>query len=73
MNRTIETRFDGYMDIENIRKRVLIRPEPVANLEALPPSLAADHLAERLKEIYLPNAFSLNFIHEMAGLAYLHN
>lgn len=73
MNRTIETRFDGYMDIENIRRRVVVRPEPVADLESLHPSLAADYLAERLKEIYLPNAFSLNFIHEMTGLAYLHN
>lgn len=29
MNAAIETRFDGYMDIESIRKRVTVRPAPV--------------------------------------------
>lgn len=73
MNKTIESRFDGYMDIENIRKRVVVRPEPVPELEKFHPSVGAQLLAERLMEIYLPNEFSLNFIHEMIGFAYLHN
>ncbi|AIN61063.1 AAA family ATPase [Pseudomonas soli] len=73
MSRTIETRFDGYTDIESIRRRVVIRPEPVKDLEVFPPHVAAEVLAGRLKEMYLPNEFSLNFIHEMIGLAYLHN
>lgn len=73
MNKTIESRFDGYMDIESIRKRVVVRPEPVPDLETLHPSVGAHLLAERLMEMYLPNEFSLNFIHEMTGLAYLHN
>lgn len=73
MNRAIETRFDGYMDIENLRKRVTVRPDPVLDLEALPPMLGAELLAERLKDMYLPGEFSLSFIQEMIGLAYLHN
>ncbi|WP_010222744.1 transposase [Pseudomonas donghuensis] len=73
MNRTIETRFDGFMDIESIRRRVIARPEPVLDLEAFHPLVGAELLAGRLKEMYLPNEFSLNFIHEMIGLAYLHN
>lgn len=73
MNKTIATRFDGYMNIESIRKRIVIRPEPVTNLEVLPPLVGAALLAERLKEMYIPNEFSLNFIHEMIGSAYLHN
>jgi len=73
MNKTIESRFDGYMDIESIRKRVILRPEPLTDLEALPPLIGAELLNERLKEIYLPTEFALNFIHEMIGLAYLHN
>lgn len=73
MNRTIETRFDGFMDMESIRRRVVMRPEPVPDLEALQPLVAAELLAGRLKEMYLPNEFSLNFIQEMIGLAYLHN
>ncbi|KAF0253648.1 transposase [Pseudomonas alloputida] len=73
MNRIIEARFDGYMDIESIRSRVTVRPDPIKDLEALPPLLGAELLAERLKEMYLPNQFSLAFIQEMIGLAYLHN
>lgn len=73
MNKTIESRFDGYMDIESIRKRIVVRPEPVSDLETLHPSIGAQLLAERLMEIYVPNESSLNFIHEMIGLAYLHN
>lgn len=73
MNRAIETRFDCYMDIESIRRRVIIRPEPVKDLEVFPAHVAAEVLAERLKEMYIPNEFSLNFIHEMIGSAYLHN
>lgn len=73
MNRTIETRFDGFMDIESIRRRVVVRPEPVLDLEAFHPLVGAEFLAGRLKEMYLPNEFSLNFIHEMIGLANLHN
>ncbi|POA57767.1 MULTISPECIES: AAA family ATPase [unclassified Pseudomonas] len=73
MNKIIESRFDGYMDIESIRKRVVVRPESVPDLETLHPSVGAHLLAERLMGIYLPNEFSLNFIHEMIGLAYLHN
>ena len=73
MNKTIETRFDGYMDIESIRKRIVVRPEPVTGLEMLSPLVAAEILAEKLKEIYLPNEFSLNFIQEMISSAYLHN
>lgn len=73
MNKTIETRFDGYMDIESIRRRVIIRPEPVKGLELLQPWIAAEQLAEKLREIYLPNEFSLSFIQEMIHLAYLHN
>lgn len=73
MNRTIEARFDGFMDIESIRQRVIVRPEPVVDLEALHPLVAAEIFWKRLKEIYLPNEFSLNFIQEMIGLANLHN
>ncbi|AVX92151.1 transposase [Pseudomonas koreensis] len=73
MNRIVETRFEGFMDIESIRRRVIVRPEPVVDLEALHPLVAAEIFFERLKEMYVPNEFSLNFIQEMIGLAYLHN
>ncbi len=73
MNKTIESRFGGYMDIESIRRRIVVRPEPISDLEKMHPSIGAQLLAERLMEIYVPNESSLNFIHEMIGLAYLHN
>lgn len=65
MNRIIEARFEGFMDIESIRQRVIVRPESVVDLEALHPLVAAKIFWERLKEIYLPNDFSLSFIQEM--------
>jgi len=73
MNAAIETRFDGYMDIENIRKRVTLHPDPVEGLEELQPWVAAEKFAEKIMEIYLPNEFSLNFIQEMINLANLHS
>lgn len=73
MNAAIETRFDGFMDIESIRKRVTVRPEPVKGLEALHPWVAAEKLAQKIDEIYLPNEFSLHFIEEMINLANLHS
>ena len=73
MNKTVEMRFDGYMDIESIRRRIIVRPEPVEGLELFQSLVAAEQLAEKLREMYIPNEFSLNFIQEMISLAYLHN
>jgi len=65
MNKTVEMRFDGYMDIESIRRRIIVRPEPVEGLELFQSLVAAEQLAEKLREMYLPNEFSLNFIQEI--------
>lgn len=73
MNAAIETRFDGYMDIESIRKRVTVRPAPVEGLESFEPWFAAEKLGEKIKEIYLPSEFSLHFIQEMISRADLHS
>lgn len=73
MNAAIETRFDGYMDVESIRKRVTVRPDPIKGLEALQPWVAAVKFAEKIDEIYLPNEFSLHFIQEMINFANLHS
>lgn len=73
MNAAIEKRFDGYMDLENIRKRVTLHPDPVQGLESLQPWIAAEKFAEKLREIYIPNDFSLHFIQEMINLAHLHS
>lgn len=73
MNKLISTRFDGCSDINEIRERVTVRPEPVGFLSAIDPLIAAESLADNLMKIYLPNEFSLNFIKEMAGRASLHS
>jgi len=73
VNELIDTRFNGCLDIDNIRERVSVRPEPVGVLEAFDPLIAAKFMEDALKEIYLPNEFSLNFIKEMAGRASLHS
>lgn len=69
MNTVIESRFDGCFEIEQIRQRVTVRPEPLSDLSRMLPVLAAAELAQRLKEIYLPNLFSLAFIQEVVGRA----
>lgn len=69
MNTVIKSRFDGCFEIEQIRQRVTVRPEPITDLSRILPVLAAAELVQRLKEIYLPNQFSLAFIQELVGRA----
>lgn len=73
MNKLISDRFNGCMDIKEIRERITVRPEPVGLLSAIDPLIGAESLADKLMQIYLPNEFSLNFIKEMAGRASLHS
>ncbi|WP_223434142.1 MULTISPECIES: transposase [unclassified Pseudomonas] len=61
------------MDINKIRERVTVNPETIGALSTIDPLIAAEALAGNLMKIYLPNAFSLNFIKEMAGRASLHS
>lgn len=69
MNVAIESRFDGCFEIEQIRKRVTVQPEPLGDLSQLNPMIAGEVVLDRLKQIYLPNQFSLTFIQEMVGRA----
>lgn len=69
MNGQIETRFNGCFEIEQIRQRVTVRPEPVEDLSQMIPRIAGDVLLERLKQIFLPNQFALDFIQELVGRA----
>ncbi|MFF7063599.1 AAA family ATPase [Pseudomonas sp. NPDC008258] len=72
MNPTIDSRFHSYLDIEGIRDRITVRPQPVEDLQRYR-QLGADVLFRQLKKIYLPTRFSLDFIHEMLGRASLHH
>lgn len=69
----MRTRFDGLIDIENIRKKVTICPEPVGDIDRLPPMLAAHFLDMKLRQIFLPNQFSLELISELVGKAAIHS
>ncbi|MHC2146433.1 AAA family ATPase [Pseudomonas sp. 210_17 TE3656] len=73
MNELIQTRFNGVIDVDKIRECVTVRPESVGLLSTVHPSIAAEALAEVLKQIYLPNEFSLNFISEMVRRASIHS
>jgi hypothetical protein len=73
MNETILTRFDGCSDINEIREKVTVRPDPVQALGDLDTMMGAEVLADALKQIYLPNEFSLGFIKEMVGRASLYS
>ncbi|PMX28915.1 transposase [Pseudomonas sp. MPR-R2A7] len=69
----LRTRFDGLIDIEHIRKKVTVRPKPVGDIDRLPPMLAAHILDMSLRQIYLPNQFSLELIAELVGKAAVHS
>lgn len=69
MNAAIESRFSGCFEIEQIRKRVTVRPEPLGDLSHLNPVIAGEVIMVRLKQIFLPNQFSLAFIQEMVWRA----
>lgn len=73
MNEVINTRFDGCLDVERIRERVTVKPGAVRDLGGKDVLVAAEALEGALKEIYLPNDFSLAFIKEMATKASLHS
>lgn len=69
----MRTRFDALLDIEHIRKKVTIRPAPVGDIDHLPPMLAAHFLEMTLRQIFLPNQFSLELIAELIGKAAAHS
>jgi hypothetical protein len=73
MNKTIKDRFNECLDLDKIRSKVTVRPEPVANLGSFETMIAAEQLDAALKQIYLPNDFSLNFIREVCGRASMHS
>lgn len=73
MSLSVQSRFNGYLEIEQIRQRVTVRPAPVESLSAQTPHVAAEILVDALKQIYLPTDFALGFIHEMVGCADAHS
>jgi len=73
VNDGILSRFDKSLDMESIRQRVTVRPNAVADIASMDPLVAADVLYRALKEIFIPNDFSLAFIKEMLNKASLHN
>lgn len=72
MNTLINNRFSECLDIEKIRAKVTVRPEPVVALGSVDALIASEQLASALKQIFIPNEFSLAFIKEMAGRASVH-
>ncbi|MEJ5862290.1 transposase [Pseudomonas farsensis] len=50
-----------------------VRPAPIEDLESLAASQAADRFADALKQIFIPDQFSVDFILEVAGRAHAHS
>lgn len=73
MNEIIESRFTGCLDVNDIRAKVTVSPEPTTALESLDVMVAAETLSNKLKQIFIPNEFSLTFIKEMVGRASMHS
>ncbi|WP_454869803.1 AAA family ATPase [Pseudomonas putida] len=72
MNEVINNRFCSLFDNESIRHRITVRPQAIGSLNNLHPAVGAEILANHLRQIYLPNDFSMEFIESMLGLASLH-
>ncbi|NMY51923.1 transposase [uncultured Pseudomonas sp.] len=73
MNESFSSRFDSCVDIEVIRQRITVRPDPVKGLASKESLVAAQILSGALEQIYLPNDFSLSFIKELSAKAALHS
>ncbi|MHC8408747.1 AAA family ATPase [Pseudomonas sp. Hz4] len=73
MNKVIVDRFSECLEIEKIRAKVTVRPDPVAAPDSLDALIASEQLANTLKQIFIPNEFSLAFIREMVGRASMHS
>lgn len=73
MNVQVRARFDDCLDLDQIRTRVTVRPQPLIELSGIDHLIAAEIMEESLRNIYVPNKFSLDFIREMLGRASLHN
>lgn len=74
MSKVIEDRFKNCcLSPELIRSQITVRPDALNDLGALDPRLAAELLAQALKQIFIPSGFTIDFIHEMVGRAALHS
>ena len=57
MNVQVRARFDDCLDLDQIRARVTVRPQPLIELSGIDPLIAAELMEESLKNIYVPNKF----------------
>jgi len=73
MNNSVLSRFDGCSNLDRIRAIVTVRPKPLAGLSLMHSHIAAETIFYALKEIFIPNDFSLEFIKEMVDMAQLHS
>lgn len=63
------SRFNGLTNTDYLREKITARPEPVGDLDSIEPNLAAELFGSVLKEIFVPNKFTLEFISEVVGRA----
>lgn len=69
----LHDRFSSALDNEFVRKAVTVKPDPVSALVNAEPWMAAQALADALMQSFIPNQFSLDFIHEMVSRAFMHH
>lgn len=73
MINVMSERFAGLDNVEYIRKKITVRPTPVADVDILEPGLAAQVLFEAWKKIFIPNKFTLEFVADTVGRAAAHS
>lgn len=73
MTALLEDRFRLALDDEYVRKTITVKPSPVLSLASAEPLMAAKILEDALRQSFIPNQFSIDFIHEMVSRAFMHH
>lgn len=73
MMEILATRFAECLNEDYVRRMATVRPAPVEELESLVASQAADRFLDVLKQIFIPDPFSVDLILEVAGRAHAHS
>ena len=73
MTALMHDRFSNALNNEFVRKAITVKPDPVSSLASAEPLMAAKSLADALSQSFIPNQFTLAFIHEMVSRAFSHH
>lgn len=73
MTALLKDRFSFALDNAYVRKTITVKPDSVSSLDTAEPLMASKILGDALAQSFIPNQFSLAFIHEMVSRAFMHH